>query len=161
MWRCRGNCRNQVPYFGFMWLTAANREPNRESDAKHFTWMEEGCDHQFERYSDAEHPDPNQWLSVRDCVNIFNEFVRAKKIQIRTNAHFTNYDDDTGTFISVEEFFPELYSSLGELNRIVCIICFRTVAEENVIQHLFDCSGLTYSVYRPLPLLMINKSDQR
>lgn len=159
MWRCRGDCRNEAPYFGFMWLADANREPCRTSDIIDSMWME-GCEHQFERYNDSEHHDRNQPLSVRDCVTIFNEFVMENKIRIRTNAHFVNYDDETGAFISMEEFFPNFYADMDAANHIVCIICFEVVAEENVIEHLCKCTGLTFSWYQSLPILMINKSNQ-
>lgn len=157
MWRCRGICRNREPYFGFIWVKE-NRAPNCVSNNNQSMWTD-GCEHEFERSVDCEHP--NQWLTERKCVTIFNKFVTANRIQIRTNAHYVNYDDETGTFINVKELFPNLYSDVNEANCTVCTICFHAVAKEIVIEHLYSCSGLTFSLYEPtLPILMINESNQ-
>lgn len=185
LWRCRGDCQNQVPFFGFIWIKE-DREPNSVD----LMWID-GCDHEFERHGDE---NPKQWLTEWECVTIFNKFVAANKIPIKSkrihaidfNKHFNgnrddasftidfdeqteeisnnqyiNYDVETGTFINLEDFFPNLYTDLLEPNCTVCIMCFNAVAEKNVIRHLNDCSGLTFSMDQSsLPILMINKSNQ-
>lgn len=184
LWRCRGDCQYQVPYFGFVWVKEEDREPN----AADLMWIDE-CEHQFERYGDE---NAKQWLTEWDCVAIFNKFVADNKIQIKSNRvqiggvngnlnghrdgesfaigaeqikeisnnQYVNYDDETGMFISMHDFFPDLYADLQEPNCIVCTICFKAVAEGNVIRHLNSCTGLTFSMDQPdLPILMIKKSN--
>lgn len=184
MWRCRGTCQKQVPYFGFIWVKE-DREPN----ATDLMWID-GCEHEFERYGDAD--DPKLWLTEWECVTIFNKYVTANKIRIKSNRidpiefneHFNgnrddnsfgidfneqteeisnnqynNYDNETGTFINMEEFFPNLYADLDDSNCTVCTMCFNALAKGKFIQHLNNCSGLTFSMEQTsLPILMINKN---
>lgn len=187
--RCRRNCQNQVPYFGFIWVKGKNREPN----AANSMWID-GCEHEFEQYGDE---NPKQWLTEWECVTIFNKFITENKIQIKSNriqavdvnqnlndnhgndsfafdAHdfneqteeisnnqYINYDDESGMFISLQDFFPNLYDDSSEPNRIVCTICFNDVPKGNVIGHLNNCTGLTFSIDQSdLPILMINKSNE-
>lgn len=173
MWRCHGRCRNQVPYFGFIWLKE-DREPNSED----LMWCAD-CEHDFERFS-------NDPLSEWECVTIFNRFIIENKFQIKSHQicpndyndadsftivpmkeaindeQYVNYDEATGTFISIQDFYPHLYANLNEESNTVCMICFGSVAKENVIEHLNNCSGLTsFSYSQPeLPILMINKLNQ-
>lgn len=182
LWYCRGDCRKQVPYFGFIWVKE-DREPNPDDSM----WTD-GCEHAFERYGD-----PKLWLTEWECVTIFNRFITANKIKIKSrkmhaadfnghlndnrdedsfaicfgeeskisNDRYVNYDDETGTFISLEEFYPNLYADLHEPNCTICTICFHVVAECNVIEHLKDCSGLTFSINDSnLPFIMINNLNQ-
>lgn len=183
LWRCRSDCRKQVPYFGFNWVKE-NREPN----AADLMWID-GCEHEFERYGDDD--DPKQWRTEWECVIIFNKFVAANKIRIKSNridriafnehanrdddssfaidfdeqkeeisnSQYINYDDETSTFVKMEDFFPNLYTDLHETNCTVCIICFSILAEGNVIRHLNNCSGLTFSMDQSnLPILKIGEN---
>lgn len=184
LWHCRGNCQKQVPYFGFIWVKE-DREPN----AADLMWID-GCEHEFERYGD-----PKLWLTEWECVTIFNKFITANKIRIKSNRidatdfneHFNgyhdggsfafdiideqteeisnkqyiNYDQETGTFINMKDFLPKLYTDMIEPNCTVCIICFNALAKGNVIRHLNNCSGLTFSMDQSnLPILMIDKLNQ-
>lgn len=174
MWCCSGSCREREPYFGFIWVKT-DREPN-SSDSM---WCD-GCEHEFERYGD-----PKLWLTEWECVTIFNQFVITNEIRIKSNQiramdfndidtfavdldtqpleicneQYINYDAEIGSFINLKEFYPNLYADLQQENRTVCIICFRSVAKENVIEHLNSCSGLTFSINQSdLPILMINEN---
>lgn len=170
LWCCRGSCHYKMPYFGFIWLKA-KREPS-DSD---LMWCND-CSHNFELYA-------KDRMTEWDCLTIFNNFVIANKIQIKSNQicandfndagsfvilpsneinddQYVNFDVATNSFISLEEFFPHLYAD-SEENCTVCTICFHSVAKENVIEHLNSCTGLTFSITQPdLPILMINKPNE-
>lgn len=150
---------------------------NHEPNTGDLMWCD-GCDHEFERYGDA----PKRWLTEWECITIFNNFVSANKIRIRSHQicgndfndsfviertadildeQYVNYDVETDSFISLEEFYPDLYADLDERSSTVCTICLQTVAEENVIEHLNNCSGLTFSINQSdLLILKVMKSNQ-
>lgn len=176
-----------MPYFGFIWIKEENREPN----ASDLMWID-GCAHDFERSGDE---DPKQWLTEWQCVTIFNKFITANKIQIKSNrlrpddinnnfhgnrdvdsftinldeptegisdSQYVNYDDESGLFINLQEFFPNLYNAdFLEPNCTVCTICFSAVSKGDVIRHANHCTGLTFSMDQSsLPILMIEKPNQ-
>lgn len=181
MWRCRGHCRNQPPYFGFIWV-----KEDRQPHPTDLMWIHGECDtHEFERFGEFEHP--KQWLTDWECITMFNKFVTMKRIRIKsaqihvTNFNsevgtfviesngeevipdelYVNYDEETRSFISIEQFLPDLYETRNE-NCTVCMICYRGVAKGNVIEHLDACSGLEFSLgsKETLPILNVSKSSE-
>lgn len=185
MWRCRGNCRKMGPFFGFIWV---DQPPPYEPQPTDLMWISsDKCgEHMFERYSDSDNP--KQWFTEWECITIFNKFISNNKIRIKckdlyptdfnNNSNdlvdsfvidfstddiadhlYVNFDEKTKLFVSIKQYFPELYDTEEE-ERIICMICFDAIAEENVIQHLNTCSGLEFSLRSKdtLPLLKILKS---
>lgn len=184
LWRCRGNCQKQPPYFGFIWVKE-NREPNPMDDSM-WVNLNDGCDHEFERYGD----DPKQWRTEWECIMIFNEFITTNQIRIRSkqinaieftersngnrnedffvidivdeteeisNNQYVNYDVKSGTFINLAKLYSNLYADLDEPNCTVCIVCFHAVNRKSVIEHLRTCTGLTFTMNESnLPVIMIN-----
>lgn len=172
-----------MPYFGFIWVKEEDREPN----AADLMWIG-GCEHEFERYGDEDAKQwLTEWECVAIFNKFVTEnqiqiksnrvqigdvngnsnghrnqsfVIGAEQIEEISNSQYVNYDDETGMFISLHEFFPNLYADLQGPNCIVCTICFKAVAEGNVIQHLNSCTGLTFSMDQSdLPILMICKSN--
>lgn len=81
MWRCRNDCRDIPPYFGYIWIKAANREP-QSTDSM---WMDGAqCEHQFERIGE----NPKEWLTQWECITKFNKEIEDKQkdglIRIKT-----------------------------------------------------------------------------
>lgn len=184
MWRCTGSCKNQPPYFGYIWINDDVREP-QGSDTM---WIR-NCEHTFERFNDSD--DPKQWLTDWECITIFNKHVANKKVRIKCNQFngiindfnlnfvsdddsfeiefigeenmpdelYVNYDIDTKTFINIQDFLPELYETHEE-SHTVCMICFGKIDEErvqNVVGHLKNCTGIQFSARanETLPILKI------
>lgn len=191
MWRCKGPCRNMVPYFGFVWLKKGDRSP-KKGDLMCVNSDE--CHHDFEKYGKRS-GSMTEW----DCITMFNgEFIQVNGIQIHThemlsieNHHFKiapssyqpdvqaiqgawnppaipnhlymNFDDDTKTFTKLAYAYAELYETEDEdTSRTVCMICCESIYEvlEMIIEHLEDCTGLTYSIINnreSLPILKVEK----
>lgn len=191
MWRCRGVCRNMLPYFGFIWLKNKNGDPKESLMFMH----NDVCEHNFESYGDDY--DPKGHLTEWECIEKFNKFIAENKIQIKTKEmysiencyftlapsihepdedeavwmppaipgkHYMNFDDDSKTFISVGHLDEELYNT-NEPSRTVCLICSATLAEDRaiVVQHLKNCTGIDYPSEdnAQLPILKILKSEER
>lgn len=165
------------------------KEEDREPNAADLMWID-GCEHEFERYGD-ENPKHwlTEWecvtifnkfvtenkiqiksnrIQTGDVNGNFDDSrgdesfaIDTEQIEEISNNQYVNYDDESGMFISLHDFFPNLYADSIEPNCTVCIICFKAVAKGNVIGHLNSCTGLTFSMDQPdLPVLMIDKASQ-
>lgn len=149
-----------------------------------------GCEHQFERYGDENPKQwLTEWECVTIFNKFVAENkiqIKSNRIEIKdvngnvgsnrgdesfavdteqnieeiSNSQYVNYDDESGMFISLNDFFPNLYAEMLEPNRTVCIICLKAVTKGNVLRHLNACTGLTFSMDQPdLPILMIEKTN--
>lgn len=163
MWRCRGNCCSQPPYFGYIWIDDEKREPQIRDNM----WIDSelsNCEHIFERYKGTYNS--KHWLSVWECVDVFHEHIAKEKIHIKfegdiSDAHYINYDYESNSFTSVDEFLPELYGK-ERANGTVCMICLDKITKcrlHDVIEHLNACSGLQFGIRidKTLPILKIQQ----
>lgn len=163
MWRCRGNCCSQPPYFGFIWIDDEEREPQR-SDTMWIDSESSDCEHIFERYKGTDNS--NNWFSIWECVDVFNVHLAKENIGVKfvgfenvSDQLYVNYDTESNSFISIEDFLPELYET-EDGNGTVCMICFHKMPNSrlhDVIEHLNVCSGLQFEaqISDTLPILKI------
>lgn len=98
-WRCIGECRYKAPYFGFIWIN----EP-REPSSTDLMWTDsEKCAHQFEKYGD----NPKEWITLWECIIMFNEFVAQNNIHIKTKK-FQSLDANSNRITANDSFVLEI-----------------------------------------------------
>ncbi|XP_031627622.1 sprT-like domain-containing protein Spartan [Contarinia nasturtii] len=165
MWRCQNDCRSFPPYFGFIW-TRDSKEPTPDD----FMFFPSSiCEHRFEK-------DTFVYDNEVDCVTAFNKFIKENEVKIEatlpqfiskfgysiivsdvnndtglvedtviTNEHYTNYDRETKEFIKFEDYLP-LDPNHLPIHKTVCMICTNTIANDIVLEHLQQCTGVTFSL---------------
>lgn len=164
-----------VPYFGFIWI----KEEDREPCVADTMWIAtDECAHNFEKFGDD---DPKEWLTEWECIIKFNEFVSENNIQIKcneicarndgafaidivetdiANKLYINFHRDSKQFMNMVEFLAiNLIGDVDSLQqtRTACMICWSLVKDEDIIEHLKQCSGVEFSLdsEEALPIVKI------
>lgn len=66
---------------------------------------------------------------------------------IITNEHYVNFDRQTKEFMNVNNYLKvDVRNSLPIDSRTGCMICLCKIADENVIEHLKECTGIEFSL---------------
>lgn len=90
MWRCRGRCRQDSPYFGFVW-SSDNSEPKAGDPMLAITIK---CKHVFEKMSSPDDPkmEMTEWDCIRKFVNDTKHFIHVKTKLIDLDNTDQNYN---------------------------------------------------------------------
>lgn len=73
--------------------------------------------------------------------------------------HYVNFDRETKKFISVDNYL-RIDSATQNDSRTGCMLCLGEIANDKVIEHLYTCTGIEYSLDsgESLPIFRIDKN---
>lgn len=188
MWRCQGECRNASPYFGFMWIEE-DREPCPAhlmwidtDECEHIFekfgnhdnpkgWLIEWecivifnqfiLDNKIQIKSKILQTidgDAGAAASNRFVIDAVNTTVQDSAI---ANELYVNFNTETKKFINMSNYLAiDLPENSQHHSSTACMICCGIVNEENIIEHLKQCSGLKFSLESEEALPIVKITNQ-
>lgn len=63
------------------------------------------------------------------------------------NDHYVNYDRESKKFLNVDDYLKvSTVNSIQDDSRTVCMMCLGKIADDSVIEHLYNCTGLDFTL---------------
>lgn len=75
------------------------------------------------------------------------------------NKHYVNFDRETKKILNIDDYLKvNTMNSVQDDSRTVCMMCLGKIADDSVIEHLYNCTGIEFTMdsEESLPIFKID-----